>query len=391
MNEIKSIQELENIDISKYKEEPSTLIGIAKNLQNFQKYDKSIEILYHALKFIIIKNNNSEEALDCAKYYHHYGSAVLRKLMDNNEVFQNTLENSNNKKNADEDEKNTKLENDKGMVNEVAKENDNTNNKENGNLMESNTKTSKSGKNFLILTIESETEIPHEENKDNKELNDIIITDEKKIQESNLDTEDFENDIPEEVEEADDDEEIVFLNLSVADKIYSRNLEKYNSFPANEISEEVKNLFFDRSNNLLCLGELEMHKSDFQAAVEYFLQALEIIKKYANKNSREEAEIYFLLAGANDYDIKKSLVYYYKTKLLMEYHLKIELNKLSFHKQESWEEKIDEIKLDFEEIDEKKIVLDKKLIQAAFGDNQQVSDLRDILTELYEKVIIKLF
>jgi len=131
-----------------------------------------------------------------------------------------------------------------------------------------------------------------------------------------------------------------------------------------------------------------MHKSDFPAAVDYFLQALEIRKKYDDKYSREIAEIYFLLAGAYDFDIKKSLVCYYKTMILMEHHLKLELNKLNFHKQESWEEKVDKINLDFEEINEKDIVLDKKLIQTSFGDNQTISELRDILAELFEKVFI---
>jgi len=102
MNEISSIQELENIDVSKYKDDPFALVGIAKNLQNFQKYEKAIEIFEQALKFVIAKNDNNEEALDCAKYYYHYGSAVLRKLMNNNELFQNEVENKKNKEDLKE-------------------------------------------------------------------------------------------------------------------------------------------------------------------------------------------------------------------------------------------------------------------------------------------------
>ncbi len=202
--------------------------------------------------------------------------------------------------------------------------------------------------------------------------------------EENGDEDSEKNDVVEAQE--DEDEEIVFLNLSVADKILAKNLEKYQSVPVNEFPEEVKKLFFDKANNLLCLGELEMHKSDFHAAVDVFLQALDIRNKYDQKSSREIAEIYFLLADAFDFDMKKSLLCYYKTKLIMEFHLNLELGKLNFSDKKSWEGKVKEVNLDFEEINEKDIILDKKLLQTHFGDTEKVEELREILTELYEKV-----
>lgn len=136
---VTSIQELENIDVTKYGDNPESLVQLAKQLQNYQKYEKAIEVLEQALKFSIKNNGDNEEALDCAKFYHNYGVSILRKIMENNnELFQNTVEET--KKSKSE---NKKKENEVNETNSIENKTSSPAKKAAEHLTKSNTKTGK--------------------------------------------------------------------------------------------------------------------------------------------------------------------------------------------------------------------------------------------------------
>jgi tetratricopeptide (TPR) repeat protein len=163
------------------------------------------------------------------------------------------------------------------------------------------------------------------------------------------------------------DEEIAFDNLAVAEKI---------------LKDQKDYISLDLLANVyLKMGELEMCKSNTQQAIEFYEQSLNIRSKI-DKFSRTCAELYFYIGGAYDFDMKKSLLSYYKTKVIMEYHLKNEL------KEAGEVIKINESDLILEELDRDKIVLYNELLQKCQNDNlsEDAAELIDILCELYVKV-----
>jgi hypothetical protein len=294
-----TIQELENIDFEKYKDTPGDLIPIAKQMLNLKKFEKGIEILEKAIHFIIQKNNNDESNIECAKFYYQYADALIRKCMESDEVLA-MPQNEGNKDDDDESEKPEEIEK-------------NENKKEITETKDSHSQGQ--GKSNLDAILELQK---NKKEEDGPVIQDVGSDEEEEApQEDNLPVDDS-------------DEQVALENLLFSEKIYKTYLEKYEDENPEELktkSPEIIKLFFDLSNVYQKFGELEMCKSDFKSSIEFFTKSLEIRQKYDFKFSRAIAELYFNMATAYDFDAKLCLLSYYKTKIIMEYHLKEELNK----------------------------------------------------------------
>ena len=193
------------------------------------------------------------------------------------------------------------------------------------------------------------------------------------------------------------DEQIAFENLAVANSIYLKHLEQFKNMESNQISKENINYFLDLSDNYLNFGELEQAQSDFKKAADYFVKAIDIRKKYDEKMSRSLAELYYELSNVLDFDPKKCLLCLYKTKLMMEYHLKKAIEK---HNIPNIDIKINEDDVNLESIamDDAKIFINRQVVESKeLGDKakefEEIDDFISILADLYlklEDVILEL-
>jgi len=87
-----SIQDLENLDAEKYKETPEMLIDLSEELLFNKKYEKAIELREKAIKFSIEKNGDDNKHIKCAPFYVHYADALIIKIMETQDLFNNPVE-----------------------------------------------------------------------------------------------------------------------------------------------------------------------------------------------------------------------------------------------------------------------------------------------------------
>jgi hypothetical protein len=86
-----SIQELENLDAEKYKENPEELIDLSEELLFNKKYEKAIQLREKAIKYSIEKNGN-EKHIKCAPFYVHYADALVIKIMETQDLFNDPVD-----------------------------------------------------------------------------------------------------------------------------------------------------------------------------------------------------------------------------------------------------------------------------------------------------------
>ena len=156
-----------------------------------------------------------------------------------------------------------------------------------------------------------------------------------------------------------------------------------------KLSKSTIKVYLELADNYLSYGELEQAQSDFKKASEYFKKAAKIREKYDTKMSRSLAEVYFKLASVLDFDVKSAMLYFYKTKVIMEYHL----NELVKKEKISSEIIIDEKALEIESIDrkDKRLLLNQKIVQSEefkekFKDKEDIENIIEVLNELYMKI-----
>jgi hypothetical protein len=298
---MQSIQELENVNYELYEDKPEDLIPISRKMVDVKKFEKGIEIMEKAILLAIKKNNNDEVNIHCAKFYSNYADALIRKCMENMDILNLPVE--------EKEKDNDKLD-EKNVKEDVLKENNNKIcNKSNIEQIIEDQKNKLNEKDEIQVIDHKDhdntDEIPEEEKEENE-------NDEEK----------------EEKEET--DEEVAFENLAFAEKIYKIYLEEYSKVSPKELKEKHKDivrLYLDLSDVYQKFGDLEMVKSDYPQAVQFFQKALELRELYDDNFSRAIAELYFSMASVYDSDSKKCLLCYYKTKIIMLYHLKNELMK----------------------------------------------------------------
>ncbi len=91
-----SIQELENLNAENYKDNPEVLIDLSEELIFNKKFEKAIELREKAIKFSIEKNGN-ERDIKSAPFYVHYADSLIIKLMETQDLFNNPIENTDEK------------------------------------------------------------------------------------------------------------------------------------------------------------------------------------------------------------------------------------------------------------------------------------------------------
>lgn len=365
-----TVQELEKLDTESYRENPDQLLSFARQLLNIKKYEKAIEILEKAIRYAISNNDNDESNINCAKFYCEYADALIRKQIDNEELFANPLEGEMN-----EEKQVAELKN--GSSSTPAHEKENKDN----NIEAPNSNNNSKFQTYNI--VHSNNNIQQEEtaNEDEGE-EDQDAEDEDDSSENNNQSKTRQ---PEE-----SDEQIAFENLAFAEKVYKNYLRNFDKEDPTKVDNEIKQKYFELSEVYQKFGELDMCRSDFKGAVSWYEKALEVRKPYDDKFSRAIAEIYFNMATVYDFDATKSLLCYYKTKTILEHHLKEALNK---HGLVTLADKIQikESDLEFEGVlKQQDIKLHKEVIESKFdeGTPDEITELVDILNQVYQKVKI---
>lgn len=204
---------------------------------------------------------SSEACIQLAQFYDKYGEGLIRKLLENDDILAIP------KGNIEVEQ----------LHEDIKNENDNHKGDENLNDDDKN-------------------------NNNNNEIND------------NND----EEDPPE-------DEQIAYENLMAANTLYTTFLKNYDMKSPSELSQEIIKYYLKLADNYMLFGELETAKSDYAQAHGYYSKAANLRIKYDEKYSRCLAECYFKQASVLDYDPKKCLLSFFKTKAIMEYHLKQKL------------------------------------------------------------------
>ena len=190
-------------------------------------------------------------------------------------------------------------------------------------------------------------------------------------------------------EEPQCENEIALYNLDIANEMYIDYLDEYDDVSVKKLSKSTIKVYLELADNYLSYGELEQAQSDFKKASEYFKKAAKIRERYDTKMSRSLAEVYFKLASVLDFDVKSAMLYFYKTKVIMEYHL----NELVKKEKISSEIIIDEKALEIESIDrkDKRLLLNQKIVQSEefkekFKDKEDIENIIEVLNELYMKI-----
>lgn len=111
-----SIQELINLKADDYKDNLDTLIHLTNQLIDNRKYEKAIELRENAIRLSIENNENKSDHINCAKYYLHYADALIIKMMETQDLFNNNMENI-EEKNDEENEEPTIDENQTNNIN----------------------------------------------------------------------------------------------------------------------------------------------------------------------------------------------------------------------------------------------------------------------------------
>lgn len=194
-----------------------------------------------------------------------------------------------------------------------------------------------------------------------------------------------EDDEDEKTEEA-TDEEIAYDNIFSCQKIYQDFLKKYESIPSNEMPEEAKQINFQLSEVYMMYANLEICKSEFQKAISYLEQALDTRIKYEDQMSRAISEVYYEMAICYDFDVNQAFTNYYKTKIIMEYHLQknIDASSSTFKPKIFFDEEIP--KLSQKTISHLDIKMNLNNVVQSFGDTEEITELKMILEQIYLKV-----
>lgn len=98
-----SIQEIENINPDTLKDTPDILITYSEELLINKKYEKAIEFREKAIKFSIEKFGG-ENNIKCAPFYVSYADALIIKIMETQDLFNNNLEKEDDDENKKEKE-----------------------------------------------------------------------------------------------------------------------------------------------------------------------------------------------------------------------------------------------------------------------------------------------
>ena len=193
------------------------------------------------------------------------------------------------------------------------------------------------------------------------------------------------------------DDEIVYENLNAANILLKNYLKQYDDKDPKTLDKSVIKYYLQLCDNYSLFASLEKINSDFKKADNYFKLSIDICKKYDNKFSRTLASLYFEQAQTLDFDPKNCLLSLYKSKVIMEHYLQMEIDKIKLNIQLE----IDEKDLDLESLpyDSEKIFKNKNIINSneqlinEAKDNSALEEFIDIIKDInikLEDVVLEL-
>ena len=186
------------------------------------------------------------------------------------------------------------------------------------------------------------------------------------------------------------DIDLVYEYLYKSNEILQNYLEKYNDKNPTELNEDIIKYYLQLSNNYYLLATYEKEMLNFQKAFEFYNMSISFTKKYDKKFSRNLAGLYFEQAQILLYDPFNCLLFLYKAKVIMEYHLQNEITKLNLDIKLS----IDENDLDLKKIcyNDEKIFKNKNIIETnkeiikAKEEHCNIHELIDIIYDVNDKI-----
>ena len=291
-----NIDEKKEIDYFLYEDQPEKLFPLAQEQFNKNKFEEGLEILEQSI-LIAIKKFGGENKIELAQFYNKYADGLIQKIMTLNIDILNLKE--------------EELQEDKDANDEH------------------------SSKNKIE---EKDKDKEKEEDNNNKEKN---------LGKHNND-------------EAVGDEQIIYENLNAANILLKNHLKDYDDKDPKTLDKSIIQYYLQLCDNYSLFASLEKINSDFKKANEYFKLSIDICKKYDNKFSRTLAGLYFEQSQILDFDPKNCLLSLYKSKIIMENYLQMEIEKNNLKVKLD----IDENDLDLETLsfDDKRIFKNKDLI-----------------------------
>ena len=186
------------------------------------------------------------------------------------------------------------------------------------------------------------------------------------------------------------DIDLVYEYLYKSNEILQNYLEKYNDKNPTELNEDIIKYYLQLSNNYYLLATYEKEMLNFQKAFEFYNISISFTKKYDKKFSRNLAGLYFEQAQILLYDPFNCLLFLYKAKVIIEYHLQNEITKLNLDIKLS----IDENDLDLKKIcyNDEKIFKNKNIIETnkelikAKEEHCNIHELIDIIDDVNDKI-----
>lgn len=316
-------------DLSVYSDQPEILFSLAQEQFNNNKFEEGLIILDKSINYAIEKYGG-EDKIEMAKFYNKYANGLILKIMNSNEDYLN-------------------MEKDKKIKDEEYKD---------GEL----------SKNKKI----SENK---EEEKNNSNKNKEEEKKEIQVQEDNTEI----------VEE----EEVAYENLYEANRILKNYLKKYDEKEVKTLDNTVIKYYLELSENYYLFASLEKLNLDFQKADNFYTLSSEILKKYGNKFSRKLAGLYFEQAQILDLNPKKCLLSLFKSKIIMEYYLQKEIDKIKINIKIDINEKdldLEYISYDSDKIFKNKEITENKELINATKTNSTVEEFIDIIKDINNKL-----
>ena len=193
------------------------------------------------------------------------------------------------------------------------------------------------------------------------------------------------------------DDQIVYENLNAANLLLKNYLKQYDDKDPKSLDKSVIKYYLQLCDNYSLFASLEKINSDFKKADYYYKLSIDICKKYDNKFSRTLAGLYFEQAQILDFDPKNCLLSLYKSKIIMEQYLQMEINKTKLNIKLDIDEK--DLDLDTLSYESEKIFKNKNLItnntdlNNASKENCAIEEFIDIIKDInikLEDVIMEL-
>ena len=181
----------------------------------------------------------------------------------------------------------------------------------------------------------------------------------------------------------------VYEYLYKSNEILQNYLDEFNDKNPSELTKEIISYYLQLSDNYNLLALYEKEMLNFKKAFDFYNLSIAYAKKYDNKFSRNLAGLYFEQAQILLYDPFNCLLFLYKAKVIMEYHLQNEINKLNL----DIKLYIDENDLDLKKIsyEEEKIFKNKNIIETnkelikAKEEHCNIHELIDIIEDVNDK------